>query len=442
MVGAQAASSLRDLEVMVSQRIRVRNTRLQMLLDEAGWTHDTVARKVNALGAETGLGLRYDRSAVSHWMGGTRPQDPVPALIAEALTRRLGRTITPGDMDYLSRHADPCPSLPADPVARLAELSHADLDPVGHAGLRRSVYRLSALPLLDRPAGRVPAPDTTLSAESAPHLLAARHMLEVFATADHRYGSGHARAALIAYLAHDLAPHLHTAAPDTPRRGLFTAAAELAYLAGFRCFDSLEHGLAQRYYLTALALATRAGDPVRYAVILGGLSQQARYLGHYRHALTLATTALALTGGAAPPHTEAFLHLQAALGDAALGHREAALVHHHRAQQHMRHATGPAPVTGSCHPGELAYQTAQIRTRLGETNRAVTALHTALRHYPTVYHRSRALALVSLLQLHLDTGHHTSARTVWHRVSDYAHVRSARTCTALTAISTRLGGHG
>ncbi|MGP4115458.1 hypothetical protein ACTWP5_31745, partial [Streptomyces sp. 4N509B] len=70
------------------------NRRLRELLHEAGWTQEALARAVNALGEEIGAHLRYDRTAVAHWLAGTRPRPPVPQLAAEALTRRLGRVVT------------------------------------------------------------------------------------------------------------------------------------------------------------------------------------------------------------------------------------------------------------------------------------------------------------------------------------------------------------
>lgn len=51
------------------------------------------------------------------------------------------------------------------------------------------------------------------------------------------------------------------------------------------CFDDEQHGLAQRYYRTALSLAVQAGDPVAYAITLRAMSVQARSLGHHQHAV-------------------------------------------------------------------------------------------------------------------------------------------------------------
>src|SRR5919198_5845824 len=78
--------------VMAAQREP--NQRLRALLAEAGWTGQGLARAVNAVGAESGQRLRYTRASVAHWLAGVRPRPPVPELIAEAFSRRLGRPIT------------------------------------------------------------------------------------------------------------------------------------------------------------------------------------------------------------------------------------------------------------------------------------------------------------------------------------------------------------
>ncbi len=62
---------------LVSGR-RVANAWLGDLLAEAGWSGAELARAVNALGTLHGLALRYDRTAVAHWLSGTRPRRPVP----------------------------------------------------------------------------------------------------------------------------------------------------------------------------------------------------------------------------------------------------------------------------------------------------------------------------------------------------------------------------
>ncbi|MDG4862527.1 hypothetical protein P8605_30765, partial [Streptomyces sp. T-3] len=73
------------------------NTALAALLAEARWSAGDLARTVNAEGARSGVDLRYDRTAVAHWLQGSRPRAPVPELVARVLGQHLGRPIRPVD---------------------------------------------------------------------------------------------------------------------------------------------------------------------------------------------------------------------------------------------------------------------------------------------------------------------------------------------------------
>src|SRR6185436_7920895 len=70
------------------------NERLQALIQEAGCSNAGLARRVNMVGAERGLDLRYDKTSVARWLRGQQPRGRAPAIIAEALGRKLGRTVT------------------------------------------------------------------------------------------------------------------------------------------------------------------------------------------------------------------------------------------------------------------------------------------------------------------------------------------------------------
>ncbi|MFE9390277.1 hypothetical protein [Streptomyces sp. NPDC006784] len=82
-------------------RIRTPNRALRALLEESEWTQAAFARALARLGAEVGIHLRYDRTSVAHWLRGSRPDPRVQHLMAEALSRRLGRRITVADLGML-----------------------------------------------------------------------------------------------------------------------------------------------------------------------------------------------------------------------------------------------------------------------------------------------------------------------------------------------------
>ncbi|MCF6523424.1 hypothetical protein [Streptomyces sp. JJ36] len=109
-----------------TDRSRTPNDALRALLAESGWTQAAFAHRLALLGAEEGLPLRYDRTSVAHWLRGSRPAPAVQRLMAEALSRRLGRPVPvsalgmagrggPGRRAHGARPGPvPCPAAEAD----------------------------------------------------------------------------------------------------------------------------------------------------------------------------------------------------------------------------------------------------------------------------------------------------------------------------------------
>jgi hypothetical protein len=77
---------------------RTPNRQLAALIAEAGFSNAGLARRVDQLGLEHGLDLRYDKTSVTRWLRGQQPRGTTPALIAEVFTRRLGRRLTAEDL--------------------------------------------------------------------------------------------------------------------------------------------------------------------------------------------------------------------------------------------------------------------------------------------------------------------------------------------------------
>ena len=74
------------------------NGKMAALIAEAGFSHAGLARRVNQLGVEHGLDLRYDKTSVTRWLRGQQPRGTTPALIAEVFTQRLGRRLSALDL--------------------------------------------------------------------------------------------------------------------------------------------------------------------------------------------------------------------------------------------------------------------------------------------------------------------------------------------------------
>lgn len=331
------------------------NRQLAALIAEAGFSNAGLARRVDQLGIEHGLDLRYDKTSVTRWLRGQQPRGTTPALIAEVFTRRLGRRLSAQDLGldacapvYAGLEFAASPSEAVDIVSGLWRKdsgSHAELRKIAFtpAGLvvpsrdwliGRADERVArGEPLVDG-AGRVPAQGrvtvprqrrtdrvdrTQGSKVTSGDIAALRSVGELFRALDHAYGGGHARQALVRYLEHEAEPMLRGSYGEATGRRLFAAAADLTRLAGWTSYDIAAHGLAQRYFVQALRLAQAAGDRAYGSYVLVTMSRQAVYLGHGREAVQLARVAQQGIGSSAPPAVQALLHSAEARGHGVLG---------------------------------------------------------------------------------------------------------------------------
>jgi hypothetical protein len=75
------------------------NQQLAAVLAEAGASGQSLARRVNALAARVGLRCTYTHTSVANWTRrGMTPKPPIPQLIAQALSERLTRPVTVGEI--------------------------------------------------------------------------------------------------------------------------------------------------------------------------------------------------------------------------------------------------------------------------------------------------------------------------------------------------------
>jgi hypothetical protein len=78
----------------MSREQRGPNEKLGAVLALAGISNAGLARRVNDLGAQRGLTLRYDKTSVARWVSkGMVPQGAAPHLIAAAIGQKLGRPV-------------------------------------------------------------------------------------------------------------------------------------------------------------------------------------------------------------------------------------------------------------------------------------------------------------------------------------------------------------
>ncbi|MEE1802973.1 sporulation protein [Streptomyces sp. NPDC101062] len=358
----------------MSRDLRGPNEKLGTVLALAGISNAGLARRVNDLGAQRGLTLRYDKTSVARWVSkGMVPQGAAPHLIAAAIGAKLGRPVPLHEIGLAD--ADPAPEVglafPRDvgeAVRTATELYRLDLAGrrAGSGGIWQSLAGSFAVSAYATPASRwlITPADSSVArdpavAEAAQgahggggHLtqgaseatgpagapgelspLRVGHsdvakLREAASDArrwDSKYGGGDWRSSMVPEcLRVDAAPLLLGAYSDEVGRGLFGATAELTRLAGWMAFDTGQQEAAQRYYIQALRLARAAADVPLGGYVLASMSLQATYRGFADEGVDLAQAALERNRGLATARTMSFFRLVEARAHAKAGDAVAA----------------------------------------------------------------------------------------------------------------------
>jgi hypothetical protein len=470
------------------------NRQLAALIAEAGFSNAGLARRVDQLGIEHGLDLRYDKTSVTRWLRGQQPRGTTPALIAEVFTRRLGRRLTTQDLGfdacapvYAGLEFAATPQEAVDIVAGLwrkdtgsqAELRKIAFAPAGlvvpsrdwligrpderiaHGpeGERASEGPLPGAPALPEP--RIPAqtrgrvvgrlhPPRPRERETGRRVTmgdihALRSVGELFRSLDHAYGGGHARQALVRYLEHEVEPMLRGAYGEALGRRLFAAAADLTRLAGWTSYDIGAHGLAQRYFVQSLRLTQAAGDRVYGGFVLVTMSRQAVYLGHGREAVQLARVAQQGIGTGAPPAVQALLHAAEARGHGVLGEARActaALARSERALNAACSGDETPSWAGFFDEAQLADEFAHCHRDLREYRTAAQHAERSLQLRGPAYARSRLFCRVVLATARLGLGEVEQACALGtEAVQQAAEMRSVRALEYVRDLARRLEAH-
>lgn len=335
----------------MSREQRGPNEKLGTVLALAGISNAGLARRVNDLGSQRGLTLRYDKTSVARWVSkGMVPQGAAPHLIAAAIGAKLGRPVPLHEIGLAD--ADPAPEVglafPRDVSAAVrsaTELYRLDLAGrrAGSGGIWQSLagsfavsaYATPASRWLITPADSSVARDSTASGESAADatplrvghadVAKLREAAEDARRWDSKYGGGDWRSSMVPEcLRVDAAPLLLGSYSDDVGRSLFGATSELTRLAGWMAFDTGQQEAAQRYYIQALRLARAAADVPLGGYILASMSLQATYRGFADEGVDLAQAALERNKGLATARTMSFFRLVEARAHAKAGDAQAA----------------------------------------------------------------------------------------------------------------------
>ncbi|MEV8528301.1 MULTISPECIES: transcriptional regulator [unclassified Streptomyces] len=385
------------------------NERLQALIQEAGCSNAGLARRVNMVGAERGLDLRYDKTSVARWLRGQQPRGRAPGIIAEALGRKLGRTVTIDEIGMANgKNLATGVGLQFSPtvlgaIEQVCELWRSD---VGRRDfLSGSTVASSALVEPSRD-WLITGADTQVARSAGQRVgtadvEAVRAMTDALVQLDHRFGAGHVRPVVVHYLNSVVSGLLAGSYRESVGRQLFAAVARLTELAGYMAVDTGQPGLAQRYYIQALRLA-QAADDRGYGgyVLAASMSHLAAQLGNPREIAQLARAAQEGARGRVTPRAEAMFYAAEARGHALLGDARTCQAVAARAIAALDAAPDgsgddPAWIAHFDH-AYLADELAHCHRDLGQAEAAARRAEESLAGHPESRARRRAIGLVLL----------------------------------------------
>jgi len=296
------------------------NRRLAALMREAGMTNKGLAKRMTDLSnIDGGEPIAPSHTNVEKWLSGAtrRPKARTCHVLVRVLSNALGRPITVDDVGYGEVPAENVddtleyPETISDSVTTLTRLAELDLRPNGQADKLLVVPAAwsnllvkwmfgsdveRAKPVEPRPIGEF-------------DVQAVHDATTMFASYDYRYGGGRPKPLVAQYLESEVLPLLPHVSPDNDLgRRYFQEVAALTRLAGWTCYDTGQHALAQRYLHQAFRLAKAAGDRPLAGRILAGMSHQANFLGYYEQAVHLARGAAQGARGQATPTAMALFH--------------------------------------------------------------------------------------------------------------------------------------
>ncbi|XXZ49925.1 transcriptional regulator [Streptomyces cavourensis] len=305
------------------------NTDLAGWLERSGMSNKELARQIKTAAQVWGEPhIQPDATAVRRWLNGLQPRPPVPEIIADVISAKVGFRVTTYDLGFPEGGtADRSLAYNSSfvvTVEAVADLGRADVDrrkflaaapfaAVAAVGPSRD-WLLNTLEQQPEPGRRVRLEDVS----------AVKNMFGEFQKMDVLQGGGSGRLILAQYMNQHVYPLLRETHSEDVRRALCEAAAEQTYLLGWMSYDNGEHGTAQRYLIQSLRLAEESGNAALGAHVLAGMADQTTLLGNPTEGRRLAQAGRAGLGKNTSPACMADLWALEARALAKLGENSAA----------------------------------------------------------------------------------------------------------------------
>ncbi|MFJ2786913.1 MULTISPECIES: Tat pathway signal protein [unclassified Streptomyces] len=438
-----------------------RNEALASVIAETGWSQTAVAAALVRVAAEAGVKelLTVKRSHIAMWIAGTQPRGRAGDILRETLSRRLTRPVTLAEIGLARKLPNETTEFEwaADTLTTLLDLGRSSMDRERRRLLAGAAYSVGGLALPkdswwdEAPERARSRPTSTNRRVGETEVRAIREMTEFFSQRDQRHGGVDGRTALHQYIVDDVARYVSGVFNgEKARRSLYSAAAEVVYVAGWMGFDASQHEAARRHFTLALRLAAEADDAPLAGHILRAMAHQAMDLGHTKAALDLAHASVERNRYAhATPRERALIGIVRARALAADGQRNKALAAIHRAETDL----------GEARPGDseprrvwffqdasLAHETARALWALGDLDSALRYFRDSVRRRRAdSFGRTHAVTLGYMGTAQAGQGNIDAACQTWSRALDAMDgVQSGRTreaaatmCAALSPFRNR-----
>ncbi|MGW2627849.1 sporulation protein [Streptomyces chattanoogensis] len=390
------------------------NAQLIAVMDEASVSNKGLAKRMKDAADQRGVSLGTTHVAVQRWRDGAGIQPRTAAIMADVLSAKLNRRITPGDLGFFD-HSEPTtpqpvgyPSTVPDVLSMLDGLAEERAETPSTSELIIVDADLSSAVLswmVARPDG-IQADRPVSQRVGMRDVKAIRAAADMFMQLDFKFGGGHGHKALRHYFRHEVLPLLSASYSERVGTALFGAAAEISQLLGWTAYDSGNHALAHRYLTSTLRLSQVIDDRMFGARILGNLSHQANYLGNHAQAIQLARAAVEGAKGRATPRAMANYSAMEARAYANAGHPIGAGQAMNEAERHFERAdTGEDPEwLGYFDSAELMGELCHCFRDLKMRRESIQAAQRAVDETDPKYARTLGFCRMVLAQSHLLNG--------------------------------------